>query len=280
MKPAQDGEFRNRTRAVTVVSLVGAILLFLWWTPEFIFNLAVVAVVVLATHEFYAMLSVANDNTTYRSAGLLGAAGLTLQMAVLPSVTLGVSIAFFLMLVLSTAALRTTRPSRDELEELLVVLFGALYVAAMTGQLIYIRASDHGRELVAVLILTVFTRETGAHFAGLLFPGRRALNSSINANKSYVGAVLGAATATTAAVALSRYLNVGFTIFQAVTFGACLGAACQFGDLSESYLKRVAGRRHSGKLLGPEGGLLDFLDAAAFAIVMARLLLLVWTDRK
>ncbi len=199
-----------------------------------------------------------------------------LQMAFLPAATLPVSISLLVMIVLSTLAFRTRRPDRKELETALVVLFGAFFMPLMMGQLIYIRASGHGREWVAMVVVTVFTREVSAHFAGSLFPSAKPLNASINERKSYAGAVIGAAAASAAALLASRYLIVGFTIVQAVTFGACLGVACQLGDLSESYLKRAAGFRHSGKLLGPEGGVLDFVDAAAFAIVTARLLLLVW----
>jgi len=274
--PAGDGERENLKRAVVVVSLVGAILLFLWWAPALVFNIGVAVVAVLATHEVYVMLDVANRDRVLRAIGLAGAAALMLQMALLPAATLAVSIPLLVMIVLSVLAFRTRSADGKEFETALVVLFGALYMPVMMGQVIYIRASEHGREWVAIVVATVFTREISAHFAGALFPDSKPLNVHINERKSYVGAAIGVAAASAAALLVSRYLIGDLTIVQALAFGACLGAACQLGDLSESYLKRVAGFRHSGKLLGPEGGALDFVDAAAFAIVTARLLLLVW----
>ncbi len=262
-------------RAIIVVSLVAGSLLFVWWAPAVVFDIAVAAVVVLATGEFYALLGVANRNRVLSTAGLLGSALLTLQMAFLSAATLSVSFPFFLMMLFSIQILRTRNPNRDELNDLLFVAFGSLYVAGTTGQIIFIRASEHGRELAALVIVTVFTRETSAHFAGLLFPSKRLLNASINTKKSFAGAAISTGAATVTVVALSQYLNFGFTVARAITFGVCLGIACQLGDLSESYLKRVLDHRHSGRILGPEGGLLDFLDAASFAIVTARILLLV-----
>jgi len=273
---AGDGEREHLKRAVLVVLLVGATLLFLWWAPPLVFNIGAITVAVLATHELYVMFDVANSNRVQWAIGLIGAAALMLQMAFLPAATLTVSIPFFFVIVLSALVFRTRSPDGKELETALFVIFGALYIPIMMGQVIYIRASVHGREWVAIVVVTVFTREISAHFAGSLFPASKPLNVNINERKSYVGAAIGAAAASVAALFVSRWLIGGIPIVHAIAFGASLGVACQLGDLSESYLKRVAGFRHSGKLLGPEGGVLDFVDAASFAIVTARLLLLVW----
>jgi CDP-diglyceride synthetase len=79
-----------------------------------------------------------------------------------------------------------------------------------------------------------------------------------------------------AAVIFTRAWGLAVTTGQAVVLGLAIGAACQLGDLSESYLKRVMGRRHSGRALGPQGGLLDTTDALAFAAVVVHGLLHVW----
>lgn len=263
-------------RAAVVITLVSLVLLSLWLAPALVFNLGVVAVVVLAAHEFYSLDSSICRHRLYRWAGMGGAGLLALQMIAFPVAGAGVSIPLLVMLIFAIVVLHTKGPDSAEFYEVLVVMFGVLYSGGMFGQLILIRNATAGRELTTVLLLTVLAREVGAHWGGSLFPSGRLLNRSINAKKSYRGAAVGIAGAVGASVLLSRYLSVNFTIFKAVVFGGCIGVACQFGDLSESYMKRVARRRHSGKLLGPEGGVLDFLDAVTFAIVVVRLLLLVW----
>jgi CDP-diglyceride synthetase len=263
-------------RAAVVVATVGFVLLVLWFAPAIVFNLGVTVVVVLALRELYALGNSGNRISNFRRLGLVGGTLLSLQMTLVPSLPSGLSILVFLILLLSVAVLKTNGPNPDEFRELLFVMFGVLYVGGMLGQIILIRNAKLGRELTLVLILTVLAREAGAHLGGWLFPSVNLLNGSINPRKTYGGAAIGIGAAIGAAVLLSHLKQVAFTIPRAVLFGVCLGVACQFGDLTESYIKRMTFRRHSGSLLGPEGGLLDFLDAAAFAIVIACLLLHLW----
>jgi len=258
-------------RAVVVVSLVAAILLFAWWAPPLAFNLAVMAAAVLATRELYAMFGVAGGDRFLWTIGLIATAALTL----LPATTLIVAIPFLVMSILAATAFRTKRPQTSELMIALIVIFGIIYMPLTLGQAICLRAAHHGRELIMIVVAAVFTREISAHFAGKLFHSGKPLNGYVNEHKSYTGAAISAVVAAGVVLWLSWRLNAGFTTMQALAFGLCLGVACQLGDFAESYLNRVSGVRHSGTILGPEGGVLDFLDAAAFAILAARLFLFV-----
>jgi phosphatidate cytidylyltransferase len=54
----------------------------------------------------------------------------------------------------------------------------------------------------------------------------------------------------------------------ALAIGAAVAATAPVGDLFESMVKRDLGRKDSGALLGPHGGLLDRLDAVLFTVVV------------
>jgi CDP-diglyceride synthetase len=58
-----------------------------------------------------------------------------------------------------------------------------------------------------------------------------------------------------------HFLSIG----QSLILGAVIALAAPIGDLFESLLKRDAGVKDSGRLLGGHGGMLDRLDAFLFA---------------
>jgi phosphatidate cytidylyltransferase len=264
------------TRVATVAGLVALVLIVLRVAPAAVFNAGIVAVVVLATAELYRLPVVAQRTRTYRALGLVGAGAVAAAMAALPPAASLATVAGFLMALLSAVVFLTRRPSVDEFHEIVFVLFGGLYVSSTLGQLAMIRRLALGRDLATAVIVTVLAREVVAHFAGRLGPRGTPVNDSINANKSVAGAAIGVIGAIAAAIMFARIVPAAFTAWRALAFGALVGTACQFGDLAESYVKRVAGRRHSSAALGAEGGVLDFVDAAAFAAATAHPLLLWW----
>jgi len=87
-----------------------------------------------------------------------------------------------------------------------------------------------------------------------LVPGLSAFDPS-----AFVAAVFG--------VWFSGIYEEWMTGTQALILGAAVAVAAPLGDLFESYLKRDAGTKDTGRLFGPHGGALDRLDAAMFAMV-------------
>jgi phosphatidate cytidylyltransferase len=129
-----------------------------------------------------------------------------------------------------------------------------------------------GSELLLGLLAVVWVADTAAYFAGRKF-GRRKLAPSISPGKTWEG-VAGAFLGVTlyglawnmwdgSAVLFSSGLWGGVLLLWLLTLFSILG------DLFESWMKRVAGLKDSGRLLPGHGGVLDRIDALTAALPLA-----------
>ncbi len=117
----------------------------------------------------------------------------------------------------------------------------------------------------------VWATDIGAYFAGRTIGGPK-LAPRVSPNKTWAGLVGGVALASSLAIGMHyRYgLPVRLTLATPV-----LAVLAQGGDLYESWLKRRAGVKDSGRLIPGHGGVLDRLDGlvpvapvAAFLVVL------------
>ena len=74
----------------------------------------------------------------------------------------------------------------------------------------------------------------------------------------------------------SLYFNIT-NIYEAILVGLVIGLFTVFGDLFESYLKRINNKKDSSKLIPGHGGILDRLDGFLFAIVIMFIFML-WSN--
>jgi phosphatidate cytidylyltransferase len=96
----------------------------------------------------------------------------------------------------------------------------------------------------------------------------------VSPNKTWSGAIGGAAGAMIAAVGVAAAAGLGHRVAIALV-GLALSAASQAGDLFESAFKRWYGAKDASKLIPGHGGLMDRLDgfiAAALAAAIVGVL--------
>ncbi|MFZ1925169.1 MAG: phosphatidate cytidylyltransferase, partial [Solirubrobacteraceae bacterium] len=97
--------------------------------------------------------------------------------------------------------------------------------------------------------------------------GRRPLAPSISPNKTVEGLVIGMACAVLAVWFAGRYQE-WLPGAHALVLGLGVAVFAPIGDLFESFVKRQAGAKDTGSLLGAHGGVLDRLDAVLFTAVV------------
>jgi phosphatidate cytidylyltransferase len=121
----------------------------------------------------------------------------------------------------------------------------------------------HGRLATFTVVLAIWAGDTFAYFGGRLL-GRHRMAPNTSPGKTWEGFAFGtAATVFVAFVAL--YKSDFLTIGESLVLGAVIAVSAPLGDLYESMLKRDAGVKDTGTLLGGHGGVLDRIDALLFA---------------
>jgi phosphatidate cytidylyltransferase len=167
--------------------------------------------------------------------------------------------------VIVVVALGIRRDARAERAwtGLTLTLLGVCYCAWLLGHAIWLRALPDGRALTLLALGVTWCGESAAYFVGRRF-GRRRLAPRVSPGKTVEGGV--AQVIASVAAALVGAPLVSLALPEAAAVGILLGIVGQFGDLSESFLKRSAGAKDAGHLIPGHGGLLDRLDSLLFNV--------------
>jgi phosphatidate cytidylyltransferase len=157
-----------------------------------------------------------------------------------------------------------------------VTLLGVVWIAVGLAHGLLLRDLDeHGVLAIYTVILAVWAGDAGAYFVGLLL-GRHKLAPTVSPGKTWEG-LAGGTLATIGVTFIALYKQDFLTIPESLTLGAVIAVIAPLGDLFESAIKRDAGVKDSGRLLGGHGGVLDRIDALLFAWVAAYYLILAFT---
>jgi phosphatidate cytidylyltransferase len=222
----------------------------------FAFGLFVLGAVCM--HELYGMYERAHP---VRLAGFLALAGL------LAAALYGDQ---FQVLLVASAALPllfglTLAQRRPSVGGMALTLLGIYWIGFALAHAVLLRGLPHGTGIVIDVLVGVFLGDTGAYLGGRTF-GRRPLAPEISPNKTVEGLLIGMVCSVFGVWIAGRYQD-WLPVTHALVLGLGVALVAPIGDLFESFVKREAGAKDSGRLFGAHGGALDRLDAVLFAAV-------------
>jgi len=149
------------------------------------------------------------------------------------------------------------------------------YISVGTALIISLRLT-HGMDLLLLFLVAVKFTDMGAYFTGKAF-GKHKMIPWLSPGKSWEGLAGGLAIAAGASALAVRIMGIKeIATWEALVFGAVVGAAGQLADLCESLLKRSADVKDSGALVPNFGGVLDMVDSPLLSIPVATALLWVF----
>ncbi len=197
-------------------------------------------------------------------------------LTVAPFASLGpiaLSLAFCLLLLFIQEAASFQSPGKtfEALGASLLIIAYSGFLLGITAQLRWVAGSEAGYLVLGSLLIAAKTCDIGAYTFGRLF-GKTKMAPLLSPGKTWAGAVGGIATSTVATWAWLTFIpslfNTGWKpspVWAACVYGAVVGLTGMIGDLSESLLKRDAGKKDSAALFPGFGGLLDLLDSILYA---------------
>jgi phosphatidate cytidylyltransferase len=149
-----------------------------------------------------------------------------------------------------------------------VTLLGIVWIGIPLAHAVFLRdLPHHGAALLVDVLVGTFATDTGAYATGRTF-GSHKIAPSLSPNKTLEGLIGGFVIGTMAFWFAGLYQD-WLSGVDALIIGAAVAAVAPVGDLFESMLKRDLGRKDTGTLFGPHGGILDRLDAVFFTVVVA-----------
>lgn len=157
---------------------------------------------------------------------------------------------------------------------------GLIYVGVASAMLLYLRQeAGSGYFLLPMALIAVVATDVGAYFAGRTIGGPK-IAPRISPSKTWAGLGGGMLLAALALIAFTALVERGIgprTALGSALFGALAAIIAQIGDFFESWMKRRAGVKDSGRLIPGHGGLLDRLDGLLAVMFVLGLLSLAIT---
>jgi phosphatidate cytidylyltransferase len=170
-------------------------------------------------------------------------------------------------------ALRTTT---DAFRRIACTMLTVMYLGVSGAIIMNIRMA-YGVPVLVLFMAAVKSTDIGAYFTGSAI-GRHKLIPWLSPGKTWEGLFGGMAAAggigMLAVWAMDIHIaGLAVPLWRAAIFGVVVGLIGQFGDLSESLLKRSVNVKDSGAVVPEFGGVLDILDSPLLAAPAGYLML-------
>jgi phosphatidate cytidylyltransferase len=257
-RPARKQRSDLNARLIVAAPAI-AFALFIVIEGGLVFTLGLFALGCICMHELYAMYERAHP---VRLAGFIALAGVLLaalygsQFQVLLVAVAALPMLFGLTLI-------QRRPSVGGMA---VTLLGIYWIGFALAHAVLLRGLPHGLGIVIDVLVGTFLGDTGAYLGGRMF-GQRPLAPRISPNKTVEGLLIGIGFAVLG-VWIAHLYQDWLPGGHALVLGLGVALVAPIGDLFESFIKREAGTKDTGRIFGAHGGALDRLDAVLFAAVV------------
>ena len=243
--------------AIAIPLVLGVVL---YGSPLLFFGF-VAAIVLVASHEYFSMIS---------NMGVEGfpVEGGVLSFLLLLGFFLGPKWLFIFVIVfpivLFTAWYFREKNVKVALDPIAYTILGIFYIAGLGGYFPLIHSLEGGNQMIIFLLLIIWAGDVAAYYGGRNL-GKHKILPVVSPNKTVEGSIANVGGTLLAAGAAHLWFFDEFSLTHCLIVAFICGIIGQFGDFSESLIKRNCQVKDSGSLIPGHGGFLDRIDSLLFA---------------
>ena len=261
-KPKRKRDGGETARRILVAIPAVAVAIAIIVTPNIVFMLAAIAIGILCLREYLEMAG---------STRPLAIPAYATVAALVVAAHFGTSYSVLLVFAASFPVLfafaADARHRDGSTVSMGVTMLGVVWIGIPLAHAVFLRdLPNHGAALLIDVLVGTFVTDTAAYATGRMF-GSHKFAPSLSPNKTVEGLIGGFVIGTMGFWFAGLYQN-WLSGTDALIIGAAVAAIAPVGDLFESMLKRDLGKKDTGTLFGPHGGILDRLDAVLFTVVV------------
>ncbi|MGE0109306.1 MAG: phosphatidate cytidylyltransferase [Bdellovibrionales bacterium] len=252
-------------RTFSTLALV-PVVLFIVWAGGVLYDFCVTLLILGCFSEWIGL----THPTVRGRVRVIGYLGLFTSLFFVPLWGIGISLLLSLITwqaVLLSAGRFPDEDKKAHYTKALWLSVGIPYLAWSGIALVDMNAGRSGFALILNLLFIVWATDIGAYLVGSTVGGPK-IWPQISPKKTWAGLLGGIVSAALVGYSLLFFFEMG----TGPVLGGLFAIVAQAGDFFESYLKRRAGVKDSGRLIPGHGGLLDRVDG----LLSVALLIFVW----
>jgi phosphatidate cytidylyltransferase len=178
---------------------------------------------------------------------------------------IGLNVALFVSFLGALCLMMISSPTdRDGINRISLLSFGLIYLPYCLSFVLLIGQEHQGRFWILFLLVVIVAGDAGAYHTGVQI-GRHKLYQAVSPKKTVEGAIGGLFFSVFVGTVIGLIFLRNVPLLRFSLFSLAVAVTGQGGDLIESMIKRIYGKKDSSGLLPGHGGLLDRLDSLIFA---------------
>ena len=218
-----------------------------------ILNVAILAISLIAVHEFHKAIRHIENINPVRTLNYLFTIGLFLT-----NYSSRITVDFIIFLYVISMLVSSVLSKKHTLKDAAITLLGGLYISFFFYHMYLLNGSIY----IWIVFLSAFATDTFAYFSGVFF-GKHKLCPTISPKKTIEGSIGGIIGCLIVIVLFSIYFKLD-NVFGLAMLSIVLSVMSQIGDLTASNIKRTAQIKDYGDLMPGHGGILDRFDSILF----------------